>query len=102
MTVASFVENDAQLNGGSGGQDAHSPTGSCRSSSTEPGRDQVDGPTMLILTGPNYSGKSVYMKMVRFSYPLATSLVLQASGCTYRVHGTCGKVSILYTLIFLI
>lgn len=51
LTVPSYVPNDALLVGGV--QDSETPTG-------------VDAsPSMLLLTGPNYSGKTVYMKQVR-------------------------------------
>ena len=65
MTVPSFVVNDAHLASGNRPSDTESSIVDPRSSSTEPGTDQTEGPNMLILTGPNYSGKSVYMKMVR-------------------------------------
>lgn len=64
MTVASFVSNDAYLSSGSRSPDDRSVVTDPRSSSTEPGSNDMNGPSMLVLTGPNYSGKSVYMKMV--------------------------------------
>lgn len=49
LTVSSYVPNDTLLMGGN--------------NYTERERDdQV--PSMILLTGPNYSGKSVYMKQV--------------------------------------
>lgn len=50
LTVASYVANDTFLVGGEDDRDMreHLP----------------DYPTMLLLTGPNYSGKSVYLKQV--------------------------------------
>ncbi|KAF3043231.1 MutS protein msh5 [Didymella heteroderae] len=64
-TVASFVPNDTYIFGGAGdnGPDADQQ----RSSSTyvrSSTANHVDGPSMLVLTGPNYSGKSVYLKQV--------------------------------------
>ncbi|KAI9735089.1 MAG: MutS protein msh5 [Claussenomyces sp. TS43310] len=66
LTVPSFVTNDAFLRGGSGVEvegganfARNSPTQ--RSSSTEEG---IEGPSLFIMTGPNYSGKSVYLKQV--------------------------------------
>jgi DNA mismatch repair protein MSH5 len=56
LTVSSYVPNDTYLI--SGGND--------------PGADESASmdrnPSMLILTGPNYSGKSAYMKQVS-KYP---------------------------------
>ena len=47
MTVASYVANDTLMFGRSGDQ-----------------RSWTDEPSITILTGPNYSGKSVYLKQV--------------------------------------
>lgn len=58
MTVEAFVPNDTALFGGLGEEDALQHTSE---SSAQGGRD---GPSMLLLTGPNYSGKSVYLKQV--------------------------------------
>lgn len=68
LTVPSYIANDTTLCGGSGaGTEMHYPKGH---------EDPVDdsdgtltttwnfGPSMLILTGPNFSGKSVYLKQV--------------------------------------
>lgn len=78
MTVASYVTNDTFLTGGAGkGKEAvkaenpdeieqeHLPDGNALSESDE------DGPSMLLLTGPNYSGKSVYQKQVALTVYLA-------------------------------
>jgi DNA mismatch repair protein MSH5 len=64
-TVASFVPNDTLVIGGAGdnGSDADQERGSSsyfQSSITS----HEGGPSMLVLTGPNYSGKSVYLKQV--------------------------------------
>lgn len=55
LTVSSYVPNDALLVGGK--LDAGA-SGLSHQAST-------NAPNMLLLTGPNYSGKSVYMKQVR-------------------------------------
>jgi DNA mismatch repair protein MSH5 len=69
LTVSSFVPNDTFLVGGSGSgaltdlnlkHDATSHT--LPSSSTRHGYARQEKPSMLVLTGPNYSGKSVYLK----------------------------------------
>lgn len=55
MCVASFVPNDTYVEGGDD---------QARSASPESSQSPIDGPSMLLLTGPNYSGKSVYMKSI--------------------------------------
>ncbi|KAF2706863.1 hypothetical protein K504DRAFT_412485 [Pleomassaria siparia CBS 279.74] len=71
-TVASFVANDTILTGGVG-DDAQGRDGEDVSEAARPDRASSysqdsgtyeDGPSMLMLTGPNYSGKSVYLKQV--------------------------------------
>jgi DNA mismatch repair protein MSH5 len=54
LTAPSFVPNDTLLVGG-GGQDDNAPV----------------GPSMMLLTGPNYSGKSVYQKQVAVAVYMA-------------------------------
>jgi DNA mismatch repair protein MSH5 len=72
LAVSSFVPNDTFLVGGAG-DDAllqeldlsHATPGySQPSSSTRHTYAHKDSPSMLVLTGPNYSGKSVYLKQV--------------------------------------
>jgi len=48
-TVASYIPNDTDMEGGSGEND---------------NTNDQNTPSMLIITGPNYSGKSVYLKQV--------------------------------------
>ena len=55
LTVSSYVPNNALLVGG-----RQAPLDTSTSSS-----QAAPAPSMLLLTGPNYSGKSVYMKQVR-------------------------------------
>ena len=52
MVVPSFVANDTYLVGGTG-------------------EGENEGPNMLLLTGPNYSGKSVYQKQVALAVYMA-------------------------------
>lgn len=40
-------------------------------------------PSMLLLTGPNYSGKSVYMKQVGTCPTLSLARFLKALGCSH-------------------
>ena len=70
LTVPSYVANDTDLEGGPGhqsttqestGTNLSSQERSPRSASPE---EEVPSPSMLLLTGPNYSGKSVYLKQV--------------------------------------
>lgn len=60
MTVSSYVPNDALLAGGIQQQ----------------GEDN-SVPSMLLLTGPNYSGKSVYMKQVSRSRKASNCFLLK-------------------------
>lgn len=67
LTVPSFVANDIFLVGGAGndtrtqddsictGADAHAPQAISS-------QDGFEAPSMLVMTGPNYSGKSVLLK----------------------------------------
>ncbi|KAF1995853.1 hypothetical protein P154DRAFT_609734 [Amniculicola lignicola CBS 123094] len=75
LTVASFVPNDTFLVGGQGkesqetqpddpGQGLEHIGRHQRTSSFRPKSTPERGPSMLMLTGPNYSGKSVYLKQV--------------------------------------
>lgn len=60
--MPSYVPNDTFLVGG------NLETGSPASQEDELEMlENPNGPSMLILTGPNYSGKSVYMKQVWIS-----------------------------------
>lgn len=63
--MSSFVANDTFLVGGQGEDDQAEdmPDSQSTSSSTIP-TAPLNGPSTLILTGPNYSGKSVYLKQV--------------------------------------
>lgn len=53
MTVPSYVPNDTLLMGGIQNQEDLAL--------------ECGAPSMLLMTGPNYSGKSVYMKQVNCS-----------------------------------
>lgn len=62
LTVASYVANNAFIQGGSG------PKASSGSDSTDSQAEIVaeivEEPSLLMMTGPNYSGKSVYLKQI--------------------------------------
>lgn len=67
LTVPSYVANDTFLVGGEGAGDQAGRNGGAGARTTF---SQVtssvthDQPSMLIMTGPNYSGKSVYLKQI--------------------------------------
>ncbi|PGH01372.1 DNA mismatch repair protein MSH5 [Blastomyces parvus] len=63
VTVPTFIPNDTLIVGGNGREESASDT------LTQPMETSVEvaeaqGPSMLLLTGPNFSGKSVYLKQV--------------------------------------
>jgi DNA mismatch repair protein MSH5 len=69
IAVASFVPNDTFLVGGARGsepiENVKDSADECYSNSLLPQpAHHIAGPSMLVLTGPNYSGKSVYLKQV--------------------------------------
>ncbi|KAK7535428.1 muts domain V-domain-containing protein [Phyllosticta citricarpa] len=67
LTVPSYVANSTNLAGFVEPElEEHGSSASVSDLSTPDGRsiDESEGPNMLIMTGPNYSGKSVYMKQV--------------------------------------
>lgn len=71
LTVPAYVPNHTSLVGGSGPvsttfqrtqAETHEATEGVSQSTVDP--ETMEGPSMLIMTGPNYSGKSVYLKQV--------------------------------------
>lgn len=70
LTVPAFVANDTYIVGGAGDQegDLEYRQASQRPATVEsqatPAPPRAEGPTMVLMTGPNYSGKSVYLKQV--------------------------------------
>ena len=72
LTVSSFIANDTILRGGEGGEVFDRETDQSPSNEDQPLTSSMDHhadthkelPSMLVLTGPNYSGKSVYLKQV--------------------------------------
>lgn len=65
MTVPSYVPNDTYL---VGGKTAISNDASEALDDGSEVEEAAPCPSMLLLTGPNYSGKSVYMKQVTQGY----------------------------------
>ncbi len=64
LSVAQYVPNDTYL---VGGQEQDKPS----ESDTATGRSTDELPSVLIITGPNNSGKSIYMKQVALIVYLA-------------------------------
>lgn len=58
LCVSAYVENDTLIAGGRGEDTPE------RKSSNKSTDSEDETPSMIILTGPNYSGKSVYIKQV--------------------------------------
>ena len=67
FVVASFIKNDCHLSGDASFVDEELQSGEVSSIT----RDSIECPGTLILTGPNHSGKSVYMKQVALIVYLA-------------------------------
>ncbi|KAI7369629.1 hypothetical protein KC354_g1789 [Hortaea werneckii] len=70
-TLPAFVSNDTYLVGGEGNEpeSAHfealtSQGPNVADTQGTHGRDAREGPSMVLMTGPNYSGKSIYLKQV--------------------------------------
>lgn len=69
LTVGAFVANDTFLVGGAGSQEpeqTETDPSSRPTSQMPPGTsaEEIEDPSMLIMTGPNFSGKSIYLKQV--------------------------------------
>ena len=60
LTVSANIPNDCSLTGGPG--DEHEEATLSASQNSISVEDDAESPGMLIMTGPNYSGKSVYLK----------------------------------------
>lgn len=69
--MPTYIANDAFLVGGKGnGHQERSQTLEQGDFSSRTSSD-VDGPSMILLTGPNYSGKSVYQKQIALTVYMA-------------------------------
>jgi DNA mismatch repair protein MSH5 len=62
LTVASYVANDAFIQGGPGPKSHSQSDSAC--SQADPVANVIEKPSLLMMTGPNYSGKSVYLKQI--------------------------------------
>ncbi|KAI2616425.1 muts domain V-domain-containing protein [Hypomontagnella submonticulosa] len=67
LVVPSFIANDCHIVGGPGDQNGDVAIGS----PAEMERNTIECPSTLVLTGPNHSGKSVYLKQVALIVYLA-------------------------------
>lgn len=71
MTVPTYITNDAFLVGGKGDQYRERSQTLEQEDYTLGTSNDIDGPSMVLLTGPNYSGKSVYQKQVAVAVYMA-------------------------------
>lgn len=62
-TVSSFVPNDTFIVGGKGSME-DTPNDVPSNTDPRPAGETTQRPSMLLLTGPNFSGKSVYLSQV--------------------------------------
>ncbi|OTB16046.1 hypothetical protein K445DRAFT_351925 [Daldinia sp. EC12] len=67
LVVPSFIANDCFLVGGPGGQNGEGGDQSPR----ELEQNSIEHPSTLVLTGPNHSGKSIYLKQTALIVYLA-------------------------------
>jgi hypothetical protein len=71
MTVPTYITNDAFLIGGQGGEQRECSQTMEQKDYTSRTSSHIDGPSMILLTGPNYSGKSVYQKQIAVAVYMA-------------------------------
>ena len=81
LTVPSFVPNDTFLIGGKGSQVEGPDPLQASSTQNTTSTDQQDGPSMLMMTGPNYSGKSILLKQI------ALIVIMAHVGCFVPAEG---------------
>ncbi|XDG10457.1 hypothetical protein ABKA04_010072 [Annulohypoxylon sp. FPYF3050] len=67
LVVPSFIANDCHISGGPEDQDENVTN----DNPSEVERNSIEDPSTLVLTGPNHSGKSVYLKQVALIVYLA-------------------------------
>ncbi|KAI0882714.1 muts domain V-domain-containing protein [Annulohypoxylon maeteangense] len=70
LVVPSFIANDCCISGGPGPEEDEDD-GAANENSSEVERNSIEHPSTLVLTGPNHSGKSVYLKQVALIVYLA-------------------------------
>ena len=64
LMVAAFIPNDTYLVGGKGSQTEELDLSQTLSTQNTNTTGQLEGPSMLMMTGPNYSGKSILLKQI--------------------------------------
>ncbi|KAK8140447.1 hypothetical protein PG984_000513 [Apiospora sp. TS-2023a] len=67
LVVPSFISNGCEMAGGSGDEQESNPSDEAAAGSSSPG----GLPSTMILTGPNHSGKSIYLKQTALIVYLA-------------------------------
>ncbi|KAI1373621.1 muts domain V-domain-containing protein [Hypoxylon crocopeplum] len=78
LVVPSFIANDCYIAGGPSDQDQVPSAGS-----PEVEQNSIEHPSTLVLTGPNHSGKSVYLKQI------ALIVYLAHIGCFVPAERAC-------------
>ena len=92
LCVAAFIDNDTKVYGGPG----ENPDDSDQDENSDAIQEEEKGPSMILLTGPNYSGKSVYLKQVRIKDKTLkgfTQILTYIKGGHDCLHGTYREVS---------
>ncbi|PGH34737.1 DNA mismatch repair protein MSH5 [[Emmonsia] crescens] len=74
VTVPTYIPNDTLIVGGNG-REGSPPSPSSQSLETSVDVPETRGPSMLLLTGPNYSGKSVYLKQTYSFVPAESAKI---------------------------
>ena len=67
LATGTHIPNDTLIVGGNGPEELEAVTRSSeepRPSQHDQAAEPTDGPSMIVMTGPNYSGKSIYLKQV--------------------------------------
>ncbi|KAF8420824.1 DNA mismatch repair protein MutS [Tirmania nivea] len=88
--VSAFIENDAVIHGGVGRSEG------VESSEGNSSHENDNSPSMLLLTGPNYSGKSVYLKQVSIAVIVYMAHI---GSFVPAVHATIGLTDKILTRI---
>ena len=71
MTVPTYIANDTLLVGGKGENRRERSQALDNDGTASTSSSSIHGPSMILLTGPNYSGKSVYQRQVALAVYMA-------------------------------